>query len=759
LVKACVAGECVLFGGAGLSAQAALPTYQPLVESLLEWCVKHGFIPADGAVSHREALKLGQVGTVADLIVDAVGDSGELLNKHLRSIFLLRRGAKGAAPAGGKELPEAHQLLRRIPFSAVMTPNFDNLLEETYAGLHPKVYTFKGAEALLDALSKREFFIVKLYGRLEEPETMMLAPAQFADAIRENLVFARFVETLFFSRTLLFVSASLEGIEDYLTSVSVRRLSTNRPHYALIGVTNNAWRTKASQLEKRYNIRVMPFTPTPGYPQVAGFLGALADEVERELSPRGGAGGAAAPEAADAAVTAGHLKQVVLQNLGPFDRLELNLNPKWNILLGDNGVGKSTILRAIALALVGKDAQPFASRVVKRGQPQSGTVMLKTDRETYHTEIKTGDGSVEITSTPGRPLEAEGWLAMGFPPLRTMSWERPKSPEAREVKKRPAPDDLIPLITGSADPRLDKLKQWIVNLDYWNLDEQRQHKAQRKPRAEPGRYDRLLNDFFGVVGRVTEGLKVERGRVNAETHEVTVVTDDGELPFEMISQGTTSLIGWVGILLQRLYEIYPEQKDPKRCYALVLMDEIDAHLHPTWQQSLVEKLGEIFPNVQFIATTHSPLIVGGMPPEQVFRFARDEDGKVVELPVEREMMVGRADQILTGELFGLKTTLDSMTQSKMRRYQELLGKRARTKPEEAEFQDLRQTLRFRIPMSAETPAVRRSQTQARDELMRKISATLSEPAPAPAGGTKDANSRKGAKKISSAGARRSWRKK
>jgi energy-coupling factor transporter ATP-binding protein EcfA2 len=763
LVQACVAGECVLFGGAGLSAQADLPTYQPLVQDLLQWCVKHGFIPYEGAVSHREALELGQVGTVADLIVDVVGDKSDLLNRHLRSIFLTRGRGKTAASAGQKNLPQAHQMLRRIPFTSVMTPNFDNLLEETFAERHARVYTFRSANALLDAHSKREFFILKLYGRLEEPDTIMLAPAQFADAIRENLDFAQFMETVFFSRTILFVSASLEGIEDYLTSVSLRRLSTNRPHYALVGVTNNAWQAKASQLEKRYGIRVLPFTPSPGYPEVVGFLQDLAFEVEDKTSPGGGGAFSTPGEIADPGVTVGHLKQVVLDNMGPFEHLELDLDPKWNILLGDNGVGKSTILKAIAVALVGKDAQAFAGRVVKLGPAQSGTIVLKTDRETYHTEIKNrGSGDVAITSTPGRPLEAEGWLAIGFPPLRTMSWERPKSPEAREVKKRPSPDDLMPLIVGSADPRMDKLKQWIVNLDYWNLDEQRKRKESRKGHAEAGRYDRLLNDFFSVVGSMTEGLKVERGKVNAETHEVTVITDDGEMPFELVSQGTTSLIGWVGILLQRLYEIYPEQHDPKKCYALVLMDEIDAHLHPTWQQSLVYKLGEIFPNVQFIATTHSPLIVGGLPAEQVLRFVRDEEGKVVRLPVEPEMTVGRADQILTGGLFGLKTTLDTITQTEMEQYKRLLGKRKRTPTEEADFQRVRKILQFRIPMSAETPDGRRGQTQARDEQVREVRVKLSghsaagekEKRPGPPGG-----GGKGESKSSTAKDRRSLKKK
>jgi hypothetical protein len=190
---------------------------------------------------------------------------------------------------------------------------------------------------------------------------------------------------------------------------------------------------------------------------------------------------------------------------------------------------------------------------------------------------------------------------------------------------------------------------------------------------------------------------------------VTVLTDDGELPIEAVSQGMISLMGWVGILLQRFYEIYGEDEDPARRPAVVLMDEIDAHLHPGWQRTLVKKLGKIFPNVQFIATTHSPLVVAGMEPDQVFHFARDEDGAVTQAPVGVEMLRGRTDQILTGDLFGLDTTVDPVTEHKMDRYRELLGSSHRSPEQEAEFLELRGILQARIPVTREKPVERQAQ--------------------------------------------------
>jgi len=125
----------------------------------------------------------------------------------------------------------------------------------------------------------------------------------------------------------------------------------------------------------------------------------------------------------------------------------------------------------------------------------------------------------------------------------------------------------------------------------------------------------------GVTGDMTirfKAVDVSRGRVLLET-------DDGEVPLEAVSQGTVSLLGWIGVLMQRLFEVHDQSAAPTREFALVLMDELDAHMHPEWQQQIVSLLRERFPNVQFLASTHAPLVVGGLDPEQIFRFGDGPD--------------------------------------------------------------------------------------------------------------------------------------
>lgn len=701
LISACVSGDCVLFGGAGLSKRAGFATWTEFVIDLLNWATDTKFVTPAWAKSRRAAILKGDAGAVADGILDSLQDDPRnhaLLNHYLRSVFL--HSAK---------LSGAHLRLRTVNFCSILTTNFDKLLEQTFEQRSPRLYTPSDAEGLIEALHKREFFVLKLYGELDRPETVMISPAQFEDAIRENLPFAQFMETLFLSRTLLFIGASLEGIEDYLKGIGLKRQKAPREHWALVGVNDdNSWLAKAESLKRRYGIEIIPYRINAKHSAVHDFLRKLQGNVlaTGELEPE------------RTSVT--QLNRIQLENIGPFVSLDLKLDPHWNILLGDNGVGKSNILRAIAVAICGQDAQTYAGRLIK-ADTTNASILLETDRNTYKTELlKTTSGLAQMETIPVRPLEAEGWLAIGFPALRTVSWERPSAPE-QISKSFPTPDDLLPLVKGEPDPRLDKLKQWIVNLDYLSKDEQSKS-------GSGGRYEKLLNKFFEYVAVLTGDVTMRRGEVNPQTYEITVITDDGPLPIEAISQGMTSLVGWVGILLQRLYEIYSDDDDPTQRFALVLMDEIDAHLHPGWQQRLVSNLSRVFPNIQFIATTHSPLIIGGMSAEQVFRFARDEDGKVVQLPVAADMTIGRADQILTGELFGLKTTLalDEQTKGNLESYKLLLGKSRRSPEEEANFQQLRQSLHVSMPTSGETRAERQAQVVERQSLDEAIGSLRAE---------------------------------
>jgi predicted ATP-binding protein involved in virulence len=386
------------------------------------------------------------------------------------------------------------------------------------------------------------------------------------------------------------------------------------------------------------------------------------------------------------------LKRVTLENIGPFDSLSLELDQDWNILLGDNGVGKSSILKAIALGIAGEDAKLYADRLIKSGQTHATVTLETSNGKPYLTEIlKTTTGPAQVISKSGRLLEAEGWLTLGFPPLRSMGWEQLRGPQLEEGKRRPVPDDVLPLIMGEPDPRCNRLKQWILNLDY------RSAKASEKSHSEFVHFKNIIDQFFAVVGRLAEGVRIEFRQVDADRGRILILTDDGEVPIEALSQGTISLIGWVGVLLQRLHEVFEDLPAFREQYALVLIDEIDAHMHPGWQQKLVRQLKELFPKVQFIATTHSPLVTLTCEPGETLLVQRTgpDGNQVVVQRSDLDVRRWRADQVLT-TLFGLESS-NPMLYTWMKEYTDLVARDSLNKEQEDRLNYLASMLEIAPP--------------------------------------------------------------
>jgi formylglycine-generating enzyme required for sulfatase activity/predicted MPP superfamily phosphohydrolase len=695
LVTACLKGECVVSVGSGIGIRAGIPTLSGLVEGLLQEAVATGKMDAKIFERQMVALKNGEINAVADNVVSAFGTD----NKALLDYY--RHSSTSSMP-----LPQIYRLFPRIPFAAILTLSYDDLLEQVLAGGDYECgLTPIDSERLLELLALRKKpFLVKQYGDFKRPETLIFAPKDFQNLVYRNLAFARFMEGLFFSRTMLFIGMSLDSLTDYL---SVFRFPADVPqsHFALVAVAGEGWEVKAEALKRRYNISVIPFHPTPGYTEVDIFLGELAQSVDSRK-------GAAVPSLLSP--SGPKLKKVVLENIGPFPKLELDFDDNWKILLGDNGVGKTTILKAIAVAIVGSEARHSAAPLLRIGEPLGRIRLVTVDNSNgYLTEIQRVGSGVEIVSYSGRALEAEGWVAIGFPPLRATSWAPTQGPQGVSVK-RPSADDLLPLVRGVPDTRMDDLKQWIVNTEALS-------RREGAPDIDRNRAKEVLKSFFDIVNQLTD-QSIEQFEEVTPDFCVLVRTNDGQIPIESLSQGMTSLLSWVGILLQRLYEVHYDSNnvtDPTQEYALVLMDEIDAHMHPKWQQTLVAKLKKIFPNVQVIASTHSPLVVAGMPVSQIVRFERNEDGQVETVHIDDDMSIGRTDQVLTGDLFGLETTLalDEETEQLMDEYKSLLSTRKRNNEQDNRYFELHRALADRIPPTSETKLERRAHELALAVLM------------------------------------------
>jgi len=697
LVEACQKGECVVFAGADLNKAAGLPTWQEFVQGLLQWAMENKILDPSLEISYREALQSGQADLVADGVASAVqaGDNParDLLLKYLQDVF--RKSSAQPTPA--------HHLLKQIGFSGALTTNLDSLLEDA---LEAPVFTPLDVKELLPTLAKRAPFVLKLFGTLEKPETIQISPTRYRDGVADNRVLLEFVEKLFLSRTVLFIGTSMDGVQSNLEALRLRNM--NRSHYALVGVSGREWQAKEVSFQQRFGVQILPHSVKEGDGALLNFLGVLATKVTRSRAAT-----KSAPREPP------YLKRVQLENIGPFETLDLRLDPRWNILLGDNGVGKSNILKAVALALCGKHAQRYADRLIKFGRPRGRIVLEFTDGAANVTELYRTSAEPEIKTLSQRELlGTERWLALGFPPLRQVGWTPPKGPQPRPGTPYTTPSDMLPLVTGDLDPRMDDLKQSIINFDYQALSDGGE------------RSKNLLDDFFDVVDQMTPGVTFRRGSIDPKTFQIFVETDDGKVPLAAVSQGTQSMMGWVGLLLQRLYEVYDDAAHPKDQPALVLIDEIDAHMHPRWQQSIVHSLKELFPNAQFVATTHSPLIVAGMERREVrvVRRAGPEEAEAGHVVIEwpKQKLKGlRADQILTGSsLFHLESTLAPDLDAARRRYTTLAAKDSLTAEEQRELESLAESVEIRIPAPHEREVARMAfekMQQALEQELTKLS--------------------------------------
>lgn len=141
------------------------------------------------------------------------------------------------------------------------------------------------------------------------------------------------------------------------------------------------------------------------------------------------------------------------------------------------------------------------------------------------------------------------------------------------------------------------------------------------------------HSFFEVIGeRQYKNLRVEERKFNQYTSipSSLVITKDGnDLNLRQLSDGERLSLGMVADIAHRLVIANPKLEDPLQGQGVVLIDEVELHLHPAWQRRIVPALEKTFPGIQFIMTTHSPQVLSRVGREQVFVLERFE---VVEAP-------------------------------------------------------------------------------------------------------------------------------
>ena len=393
---------------------------------------------------------------------------------------------------------------------------------------------------------------------------------------------------------------------------------------------------------------------------------------------------------------------------------------RWTLLLGDNGVGKTTLLQCLAWmrpvpfgalkgdkpkkiqpALTDEENEVFNS-ILRAGnevtlnlkatltidQSLDGTEKRQSAQEPGVNRIETGismDGKDSKLQThrlkTNRVVGKFDDLTLVEPILFAYGAARHMGKSNLDNKE--LDDPLASLFSSSVE--LYDAEERLLELDYLALKNVRHEKRLQKIKQV---FTAILPDVTGEGGVQILGPKA-MGHFG-ESGGVRFTTPYGDVPLSGLSLGYQTTLAWVLDLAIRLNECYPESDNPLTEPAIVIVDEIDLHLHPRWQRQIVAYLTQHFPNTQFIATAHSPLMVQSVTNANLV-VLQQKEGQV-EIENRPQFVEGwRADQILTSELFGVHSRSPRIEKLINERYS-LLDKQKRTQLEEQRLQALDEEL-------------------------------------------------------------------
>lgn len=402
---------------------------------------------------------------------------------------------------------------------------------------------------------------------------------------------------------------------------------------------------------------------------------------------------------------------------GPRQKLDfsdgLGRPAQWTVILGENGVGKTTLLQC----LVGME--PLIRTVIREGKmylakfprlfakqfgknekkfeqlPRVRSDQMQIRASIFHgTSLRELNRGVSFESNIRYVKEDQKWevesnavilqhyehlisfCCYGYGAARRMRLSAPVSEKEDNIGDW---DTLF-----DEDAALGNAEEWLLktylNARVSDSDDLRD------------RFQKQFDTIVEVLKKILpdiQDIKVPKLKSFDESARVEFQTPYSWVLIQDLGIGHRTMIAWVVDLARRLFERYPNSADPLSEPAVVLVDEIDLHLHPKWQRDIIQFLSERFTNTQFIVTAHSPLIV---------QAASDVNARIALLEKEGDHVIIRQDfpsirswqidQVLLSELVGLPSTFSPKTEKLLNERMKILTKGRLSKSDHQRIKEL-----------------------------------------------------------------------
>ncbi len=363
----------------------------------------------------------------------------------------------------------------------------------------------------------------------------------------------------------------------------------------------------------------------------------------------------------------------------------------WHVILGDNGSGKSTLLRSIALALVGPEeasalrqdwndwltrGQLFGSirldllyddqfdKFSGSGKKPTNYMLPVIVRFNYREKMVKLSVPRGSSFNPNRHVWGgkSGWFSASYGPFRRFTGGDPDYTKLFYIYPRLAPH----LSVFGENVALTESLDWLQKLQFKKLEHQPE-----------GNLVDIIQQFINHEDFLPNQVRLER----VTSKGVEFVDSNGcHLRVESLSDGYRSILSMTFELIRQLARVYggdrifDSQKTHISVPGIVLIDEVDAHLHPTWQKQIGTWFHKYFPNIQFFVTTHSPLICQAAANGTVFYLPEpgsDETAHMVTGNALNRLIYGNVLEAYGTELFGQDVTRSDAAKAKLRRLAEL----------------------------------------------------------------------------------------